>query len=333
MNNHCLDLNDLAEMNNDCLDLNDLAESLYRLSKMKNDAVFRLFSVMPKSKSFGKSGFHNSLKVRKPTIYYYLNNVMHDKQVFDLYRGLISPFDEVPCLYDNALEVNPFFSCFLNTKQNFDLLKYNLSNDIKIRDQHRLWVNASLVYLYQKVRHDSTKQKAIQFYKTVDSRNKSIRRLINYNSDQEILCFQVSATLNSSDDFSHCFNEMTLCRKGIITHLRNHFKDSGVLKQCKYIWRVNIDRNERLVFTITIISTNEGSIFSEFCDAWISKLNKYVSQNNWEQLSISIDKIKSLVKTDLVSSLLELPVVIMNDPMGHKKSVFGLGGLGGRKYK
>lgn len=331
-------------MNNPELDLSNLAELLYRLSKTKSEAIFRQFVVNKKPITQNKGPNlearrkmrRSSPPVCKLTITDYLIESIEGDRILVLLGHLGKSQPEIcSFLSRNNLVMNPFFFCYLETEK-YCLKAHAFIPYINFQDwldEANYRLNSSLIYLYQKIRHDSIKQKAIQFYKTVDSRNKSIRRLVNYSSDKKILFFQVSATLNFSDDFSQYFNEMSLCRKGIITHLRNHFKDRNVLKNCKYIWRVNVDHCGRLFFIMTIMADVEQSIFSEFCDDWTKKLNKYISKNKWENLDLVIDGVNSITKADLINKLLERPVVIMTDPEEHKKSVFGLGGLGGRKYK
>lgn len=236
---------------------------------------------------------------------------------------MINPFygclDDVYRFYHHAIQYNPFFSSLENKSE------YN----------HR--INACLIYLHQKLTHQPIKEQSKKFYRVIEARNNSIKQLMNYPSEQNIFyseyCFTLQAIQVTTMD--GLFQEMVHYRNAILTHLRNHFKDQDSLKLCKYLWRITNGPNQDLIFTLYIISNSELAIFSEFRKIWLDKLQNYLQEQDWDNLKLA-ECLPGPIKTNktkLQNQLLEQPIFITIDPQGHKKSVFGLGGLGGRKYK
>lgn len=342
-------------MSNRDVDLNNLAELLYRLSNTKNTAIFRQFAVNKPIPKFGEV-FKTPLYKPKPTIIDHLEKSHYKGSILDFFCTTTLGFFDTATVdfFDTtytttspsntkffsyfckkSLEINPLFLCYFDAEQHFLRLDFFQlpSNNPNLLDEMNYRLNSSLIYLYQKVHQSSIKQQAIQFYRTVDLRNKSIKKLVNYSADKRISFSEATFTLDSSAKFDSDFDEMTIYRKGIITHLRNRFKDSGILKNCKYVWKINIDGFGNLVLKMIIISSAEEATFSEFKETWDEKLREYVEKNNWDKLKLSTADVVLIDKVELVNGLLEKPIIIMKDPKNHKKSVFGLGGLGGRKYK
>lgn len=308
----------------------NLADLLNSLSTIKTSQISRHFckSKVPKTPEAPKT-------FSRSTIFSYLAEYQVDRML-----NMTSCFSWINPDTDQAnLMVNPHLLCFHEVQQFYwDLfLPFPLPSHEEDEDEKNHRSNACLVYFHQKLTHDPVKKKAKEFYSIVKHRNNSIKKMINYPSSQAIhylrLDFELSRDVKPK--FSEYFQQMSLCRQAILTHLRNHFKDQTALQSCKYLWRVNINTRGELSFTIHVMSNAEAVAFSAFQTAWCDKLQSYLATGDWKGLKLSsvLPPVREVEKKALLGLLLEAPTYITISPKDEKKSVFGLGGLGGRKYK
>ncbi len=306
----------------------DLANLLYSLSITKTNEISHLFK---KKQSWKIKGSHTKPSF-KQAIFPYLSGYQIEGVNWVGYF-FSSPENKSQI----RLTVNPQFLYFDGAQKFYQRTNNVLSHPGSIdelEDEQICRENACMVYLHQRLTHDSVKKQTKAFYSVVKSRNDSIRKMVNFPSKQVIHHLRLDFCLsNGIDDLSKHFERMNHCRSAVLTHLRNHFKDQTGLKICKYLWRLNIDSSNSLSLTIHIMSNVEVAVFDEFQKTWQGKLQNYLEMEDWQDLKVNEPEQAMRDKVDLLSQLLEQPTFVTMGPEDQKKSVFGLGGLGGRKYK
>ncbi len=221
-------------------------------------------------------------------------------------------------------------------------------------------LNNYLFMLYQKIALDKEcVQLTKKFYSQLNHRNESIKKLFASASSSQFFSRIIQCDFNipyKPEDLDSNYQKLVSSRQQLISTMRNIFAGLDALHPIKYVWTVtqpfpvfNAHEEDKakvrfkiLLFTQNV--TDKGKkLFFDTCDELIDKYKGLSEKSDVdfvvEPSSILDDEnnIYSPCKQNDKKSLLELTLLsdigFFVDRAGFPKSTFGLGGIGGRKYK